>query len=541
MMKKTSGDYKEAAELFEKYAEKHVGDTTFYSKKAQYEVGACAKALLIINQPKPILIKNMGPEINTASADFDGFQVNDSLFYFSSLRPPKDSVNAVTESFSTKIFVSGAKKNQWQPAMELPLVKTENKMHTANGSFSPEGNTFYFTACPLESNCAIYKSNVYKGLWEKPIRLNDTINLPGSTTTQANIGKDSFGNQILYFASDRPGGIGKMDIWYSIIMSDGTLNAPVNCGPSINSIEDEITPFADSNTGTLYFSSAWHAGLGGFDIFKTLGSGTKWSAPENMGSPLNSGYNDLYFTKYKERGYLSSNRPGGQIDKTSTCCNDIYSWQEEKKKETMPDSILAPLVNEEKPHTNPTETVHPILKSFKINTPVTVYFENDYPSPRSINNTCPESYSYYYKDYIKLESVYQQSFAKDASSAAITTFFETKVRKGYSNLEELTRLIEDEMKKGLSVSLQISGYCSPLTTNSYNQHLARRRISSLKNYFNTYKGGILKKTLLFKDAIIGENKAPAKVSDNFYDTKNSIFNPDAAAERKVEIQVLETK
>jgi hypothetical protein len=97
------------------------------------------------------------------------------------------------------------------------------------------------------------------------------------------------------------------------------------------------------------------------------------------------------------------------------------------------------------------------------------------------------------------------------------------------------------------VKLHIGGYCSPLTTSSYNIHLARRRISSIQNYFMQYDNGVLRKYIVhtlgkpqlsFTEDVVGESKAAKGVSDNYYDTKNSIFNPGAAVERKAVIEVL---
>jgi outer membrane protein OmpA-like peptidoglycan-associated protein len=90
-----------------------------------------------------------------------------------------------------------------------------------------------------------------------------------------------------------------------------------------------MTPFFDNETRTLYFSSKGHPGLGGFDVYKALGDGKKWTSAENLGVPINSGADDIYYTisKNREEGFVVSNRKGGNALKNETCCDDIYSYK----------------------------------------------------------------------------------------------------------------------------------------------------------------------------------------------------------------------
>src|SRR4029079_8758136 len=99
-----------------------------------------------------------------------------------------------------------------------------------------------------------------------------------------------------YFVSNRPNGRGGLDIWYTQFDSKKKeYNTPKNAGTKINTAGDEFTPFYDSDLSTMYFSSDGWPGLGGLDIFKSNGELKNWSTPENIGSPLNSGSDDLYY------------------------------------------------------------------------------------------------------------------------------------------------------------------------------------------------------------------------------------------------------
>ena len=129
--------------------------------------------------------------------------------------------------------------------------------------------------------------------------------------------------QTLYFASDKPGGYGGVDIYKSVRDQSGNWAAPTNLGPSINTSGDEMFPFV-SNDGTLYFSSNGHLGLGGLDVFSATAVSTKegWSAPENLGFPINTNSDDFGYIIDKENknGYFVSNRAGGKGD------DDIYKF-----------------------------------------------------------------------------------------------------------------------------------------------------------------------------------------------------------------------
>jgi outer membrane protein OmpA-like peptidoglycan-associated protein len=148
------------------------------------------------------------------------------------------------------------------------------------------------------------------------------------------VGIDSKKNEeLVYFVSDRPGGKGGMDIWYTYFDAKKKIyKAPRNAGPIINTVGDEITPTYDINNRTLYFSSDGFPGLGELDIFQTIGEIKAWSVPENLGAPYNSSADDLYYAKGKKEGakngFFVSNRKGGTNLLNETCCDDIYEFKE---------------------------------------------------------------------------------------------------------------------------------------------------------------------------------------------------------------------
>ncbi len=127
--------------------------------------------------------------------------------------------------------------------------------------------------------------------------------------------------KVIYFVSDMPGGYGGYDIYFSMRNKQGEWCEPVNLGPEINTVGDEVYPTMDEE-GILYFSSNGHPGYGNMDIFRSRGEKNKWTPVENMRAPVNSGGDDFYlkFNPGMEDGFLASNRRGG------IGSNDIYSF-----------------------------------------------------------------------------------------------------------------------------------------------------------------------------------------------------------------------
>ncbi|MEZ4908068.1 MAG: hypothetical protein R2771_10640 [Saprospiraceae bacterium] len=203
----------------------------------------------------------------------------------------------------------------------------------AHLSFNHNKTKAYYTTCDYkgtaEIRCDIYCADVLPdGRFANPVKLPDFINDPNYTNTQPNIGYSIFlKKDILYFVSDREGGKGKFDIWYSIIDNNGNYTKPMNLSV-INTGENEITPFYHTNTNTLYFSSTGYLGMGGYDIYASPDQKGEFGTPMHQGYPLNSSYDDIYFwlNEYGSKAYFSSNREGAlYLDPTTeACCYDIF-------------------------------------------------------------------------------------------------------------------------------------------------------------------------------------------------------------------------
>ncbi len=158
-----------------------------------------------------------------------------------------------------------------------------------------------------QPNCDLYVSDEQNGEWSPLRKLSPNVNHPVYWDSQPTIAADGL---TLYFASDRPGGYGGIDLYVTYKNPQtGQWGAPQNLGPKINTKGNEKTPFIHSDSETLYFSSDFHYGFGGYDIFYVRKNDKgEWEEPENIGSPINGATDDTGFfvSKDTRSGYFFS-------------------------------------------------------------------------------------------------------------------------------------------------------------------------------------------------------------------------------------------
>ena len=185
-----------------------------------------------------------------------------------------------------------------------------SKFNEGQGVFNQHKDTYYFTSCGREdSYCKIYVTKLVEGKWTKPNLLNETVNQENSDNKHPSL--SAYGDT-LYFASNRIGGFGMNDLWFSVLSGDGeNWGEAQNLGNKINTPFNEVSPFVFHKKNLLYFASDGHKGLGGFDIFIAKLNNTSTTPITNISIPYNSSSDDLYFILGDEKGYLSSNRKGG--------------------------------------------------------------------------------------------------------------------------------------------------------------------------------------------------------------------------------------
>ncbi len=334
LTEKLLGNYENAKALFSKFSRitKDDDKQADLRKNANRELQGCDLALAYMtNTDLPeFKVELMGKNINQPLTDFSPMTKDGQTLYYGAWTADDVVMENKKEKYATfsRIYVS-KNNNGWQKGEEVTGGVNDIKAHTGNAAFSSDGNILYYTACLQDEmqrmRCDIYSSKKTNNGWSQGEKLSANVNADGATTTHPAIGKNEAGEEVLYFSSDRNPGKG-MDIFYAKINTDGSIGKSKSVGPSVNTRGDEMTPSFDFKTNTLYFASNGRVGMGGTDIFKTNATGGEWEEPKNMGWPINSSVDDMYFnwSETDARGFVVSNRTGGFALKSPTCCDDIY-------------------------------------------------------------------------------------------------------------------------------------------------------------------------------------------------------------------------
>lgn len=314
-----------------------------YRKLLKSGIESCDYAMAAKDKPKDAVADHLDGSVNKPHIEFSPIEVNENTLIYGSLR--ENGLNyydvALHDSMKVpvrKLYVAIKEDGEWKSKGELTGPFNQEDKHVGNAVMSEDGNRMYFTICQKNWQgkmiCHLYYSDKSGSQWAEPTKLDELTNLSNYTTTQPAIGRESKKNQeIVYFASDRPGGKGGLDIWYiQYNKKKKVFKAPKNAGSKINTVGTESTPYYDISTHRLYFSSDGGIGYGGLDVFSVNGEKSKWDEPKNLGKEINSSADDLDFTlkKNKKGGFLVSNRKGGAALLSPTCCDDIYEFTYEK-------------------------------------------------------------------------------------------------------------------------------------------------------------------------------------------------------------------
>ena len=269
---------------------------------------------------------------------------DDEMMLFTRKMPYKSRNGIVGETFDNEIEVFSLSKrdastHKFPKGSQMPSPFNEGG-NEGGATISIDNKHLYFTACKDEkgavANCDIYYSDFVDGEWTKPQKV-EGINDPVFWDSQPTLASDG---KTLYFASDRKGGYGGVDL-YVTTRNDIThqWSKPENLGKTINTNGDEKSPFIHSDFQTLYFSSNGLPGVGGFDIFLSRKNEKgAWTEPKNLGVPINTNSDDLGFFVSTDGhlGYFASNSHS-QMKNKSIGGYDIYSF--DLYKEARPDEV----------------------------------------------------------------------------------------------------------------------------------------------------------------------------------------------------------
>ncbi|HMO31401.1 MAG TPA: OmpA family protein [Lacibacter sp.] len=238
-------------------------------------------------------------------------------------------VPAGTSPYRNRLFYATRSGGSLQQPETVQVEGLDSTSNQGAASLSADGRTLYFTQWKKVNGAnqsAIWVARKKGDGWEQP-QLLQSVNTAGYSSKQPFCTPDG---KYLLFASDRPGGQGKWDLWMAVLQPDGSTGTPENLGPNINTVGDEQAPFYHATSGTLVFATNGRTGMGGFDLFRAKGWGTGWELPVNMGYPVNSTRDDVYYFVSQQGELLQDGLISS--DRGSNCCLETYAVDKQPKK-----------------------------------------------------------------------------------------------------------------------------------------------------------------------------------------------------------------
>lgn len=507
----------------EKFYQMAMNESEF-AKDIPKHLEECKYGREYTKNPSRVVIENLGDILNSPYPEYvPVISEDEKVMLFTARRPNTTGGGKdYDQEYFEDIYISEHINGKWTEPKNLPRPINGNS-HDAYIALSPDGTKLfvYKTGSGKEKMGDIYISEKKSdGSWTEPKSMGNKIN---TKYREPSISITHDGNTV-YFSSDRPGGFGGLDIYKSTKNEKGEWGEPINLGPTINTPYDEDAPFIHNET-TLYFSSQGHSSMGGYDIFVSELKDGKWTTPLNMGFPINTADDDIYFvvSADNKRGYFSSGRAGGLGDK------DLYvTYLPERKLEyvkvdkntQIPDKQVA--INIPTPQTPPQEekkfitilkgTIRDAKTKERLSAAITLYdlrdnhleeemtseegtgkYETLIPADkRFLISVDKEGYMFHSEEFIVPPQ------PKDKNQEIIVDIDLVKIEKGakirlkvfydfdkdflrQESIVELEKLVAF-LQRYPKVKVEISGHTDAIGTEAKNQGLSERRAQSVVRY-----------------------------------------------------------
>ncbi len=536
-MQMSSGEYQEAGRTWAKARQREKKKDSFIALRAQNGLLGCRMAVALQDNPDAAMrVEHLPMPVNGFDSEFGARTGPDSALYFTTLRGKVNADDELEDTlgYHARIFRATEAGGTWTEPVALP-GNVNNGRNNANGAWSTDGRWFYFSREGAPGEFSIWGVDR-----ENPSGTAlPVLGGSGTSCTQPMVALVN-GIQTLFFAKRNASERTDMDLWSCTLDGDRTSN-PRALPETVNTPGNETCPYYESLTGTLWFSSDFLPGMGGYDIFTSLLGADGYAAPQNAGTPLNSSANDLYpaYDPRHATGWFTSNRAGSFAEKGETCCNDLYRFSYAK---------AMPVVDE--PGRDTAEVrlrQEKRLTSLREKLPIRLYFHNDEPDPRSWDTTTTLDYGQAFRSYAAKRADYDSAWqAPPSDTTAFDLFFAQEVERDYALLKEFTALLAGALQEGQHITLQVRGYASPLAKSDYNKNLSLRRIESLVHYLERTDNGALRPylngtapnggALVVVKQPFGKSTADTTVSDRLDDLRNSVYGVGAAKERRIEIE-----
>jgi flagellar motor protein MotB len=483
-----SGDYKRALLHFSLYIDLKTGSDK-NTAAASKGIIDCKFALTAIESPVPFNPVSLGDSVNTTNDEYwPSLTADGQTLMFTRQMRSGGTYSRNQEDF----YYSTLRAGNWSIARNAgtPLNTPQNE---GAQSISSDGNYMFFTACDRaggKGKCDIYFSGFDGAGWSMPVNIGPPVN---TSYWESQPSISSNGN-MLFFSSNRPGGMGGMDLWYSIRTPGGKWSTPMNPGTVINTAGDEMSPFIHFDGKTLYFSSSGHPGMGGFDLYLSrMMLDSTFSVPENLGYPINT-YNDelgLIIDATGQNAYFSSVR-------NEKYGKDIFNFLLYESARPDPVSYFRGKVFDR-------ETMKLLKSDYELVNLKSGQIVSSGPTDASGNFlVClPVGYNYglnvnrtgylFYSDNFMLESVHSATKPfikrvllnpiKVGEVMQLTNIFfgfdsvELK-KESVTELNKLSKLLHDNP----GIIIEVAGFTDSIGTQNYNISLSERRAKTVVKY-----------------------------------------------------------
>jgi len=506
------GEYGKAKGYFEKYLAQKPAKPT-HLETATKGVATCDYAENALKSPLSYQAKPLSPTVNAFA-----------LQYFPVLTVDQQTLIFTARNLSGRdndenIYVSFRQGEDWSaPASISPNINTAENEGTC--SISADGRTLVFTSCQGRQSfgsCDLFVSYKIGNEWVEPINMGPKINTY-SWESQPSLSADG---RTLFFVSDRRGGYGRRDIWMSKLGEDGQWGAPTNLGNTVNTTDDDLSPFLHANGTTLFFSSQGHLGMGGYDLFFSEWKNGSWTTPENLGYPINTHEDQvsLFVTADGEKAYYSLEKAEGDR-RVSAVLHEFQMPAALAQKYNRSDYLKGKVFD--------ARTKQPLNARIEVYNIVTNQMESTVQSDRksgeyvSVLTEGTEYALYINKEGYLFKSlsfdfsqkkafepmildIYLEPIQSGAKEILKNIFFQTaKYELELKSQTELDKIVSF-LNRNPDLTLEISGHTDDVGKDEDNMVLSKKRAQALFDYL--IKAGIPKQRIRFQG--YGETKPVA--------------------------------
>ena len=486
------GDFEKAQKSFKSFVDKYEEDDIYLSRgecKLRYAIESpVVRKEATSDLPPPV---SLGEVVNSKWSDYmPSTNPTGRRIYFTSTRKGGLQVELDEDDEGDEdLYYTDKVGGEWKAPVLLsaPLNSRDNEGASA---VSADGQMMVMTACNRADgygSCDLYIAYLNGDEWSFPQNMGNNVN-SSSWDSQPTISSDG---KKIYFTSNRPGGYGEEDLYVVELKNPEEWGAPKNLGPTINTPFTDMSPFISPDRATLYFASTGHPGFGDFDLFKSTLKNDSWTVPVNLGTPVNTEAEDLYFTigGAGEVAYMSSSRNGVM---------DLFEVKIPKRAQPDPTVIVSGIVTNSKTN-NPLGaivlvedlTTGELIATSKSNSKTGKYLVV-LPAGKNYSvSVAQEGFLFYSNSFdIPLGAEYKE-ITKNISLNPIekgvrivlnNIFFETaKAELKSESFIELDKAVE-LLKKNPNMKIEIGGHTDNVGTGDANVKLSHDRAAAVVNY-----------------------------------------------------------